>query len=160
MEFYSELLSSPLQIKLLIKQDDDLGVPSYDDIFRDEDDEERGDSGNESDEGSEPSGKRMRYDQVCVEQNRSAWEQQWTWLWIELFMFDYPVTAGGCGEENWEAAGEEGVGGTKVKCFYGDIRVVFVLSYYVWTDTNVSLISQERNPVWLRAVWILWDFCE
>ncbi|TKS78328.1 Cell division control protein 45 -like protein PORC-PI-1 [Collichthys lucidus] len=30
------------QIKLLIKQDDDLGVPSYDDIFRDEDDEEEG----------------------------------------------------------------------------------------------------------------------
>uniref|UniRef100_A0A8C9YUH4 CDC45 cell division cycle 45 homolog (S. cerevisiae) n=1 Tax=Sander lucioperca TaxID=283035 RepID=A0A8C9YUH4_SANLU len=42
------------QIKLLIKQDDDLGVPPYDDIFRDEDDEEGGDSGNESDEGSEP----------------------------------------------------------------------------------------------------------
>uniref|UniRef100_A0A8C9YV90 CDC45 cell division cycle 45 homolog (S. cerevisiae) n=1 Tax=Sander lucioperca TaxID=283035 RepID=A0A8C9YV90_SANLU len=47
------------QIKLLIKQDDDLGVPPYDDIFRDEDDEEGGDSGNESDEGSEPgSGRR------------------------------------------------------------------------------------------------------
>uniref|UniRef100_A0A672J680 CDC45 cell division cycle 45 homolog (S. cerevisiae) n=1 Tax=Salarias fasciatus TaxID=181472 RepID=A0A672J680_SALFA len=56
------------QIKLLIKQDDDLGVPSYDDIFRDEDDEEGGDdSGNESDEGSEPSGKRRRFDEVCVE---------------------------------------------------------------------------------------------
>uniref|UniRef100_A0A665X8B8 CDC45 cell division cycle 45 homolog (S. cerevisiae) n=1 Tax=Echeneis naucrates TaxID=173247 RepID=A0A665X8B8_ECHNA len=49
------------QIKLLIKQDDDLGVPSYDDIFRDEDDEGE-DSGNESDEGSEPSGKRRRFD--------------------------------------------------------------------------------------------------
>uniref|UniRef100_A0A8C4NZT1 Cell division cycle 45 n=1 Tax=Dicentrarchus labrax TaxID=13489 RepID=A0A8C4NZT1_DICLA len=52
------------QIKLLIKQDDDLGVPTYDDIFRDEDDEEGGDSGNESDEGSEPSGKRRRFDEV------------------------------------------------------------------------------------------------
>ncbi|MGH0171354.1 UNVERIFIED_CONTAM: hypothetical protein FKN15_060594 [Acipenser sinensis] len=45
------------QIKLLIKQDDDLGIPSYDDIFRD--DEEEGedgdDSGNESKGGSEPS---------------------------------------------------------------------------------------------------------
>ncbi|MGH0172460.1 UNVERIFIED_CONTAM: hypothetical protein FKN15_071507 [Acipenser sinensis] len=50
------------QIKLLIKQDDDLGIPSYDDIFRD--DEEEGedgdDSGNESEGGSEPSGKRRR----------------------------------------------------------------------------------------------------
>uniref|UniRef100_A0A3P8TJD4 CDC45 cell division cycle 45 homolog (S. cerevisiae) n=1 Tax=Amphiprion percula TaxID=161767 RepID=A0A3P8TJD4_AMPPE len=55
------------QIKLLIKQDDDLGVPSYDDIFRDDDDDEEGDdSGNESDEGSEPSGKRRRFDEVCL----------------------------------------------------------------------------------------------
>lgn len=53
------------QIKLLIKQDDDLGVPSYDDIFRDED-EEGDDSGNESDEGMEPSGKRRRFDEVCI----------------------------------------------------------------------------------------------
>lgn len=54
------------QIKLLIKQDDDLGVPSYDDIFRDDDDEDGdgADSGNESDDGSEPSGKRRRYDEV------------------------------------------------------------------------------------------------
>uniref|UniRef100_A0A3B4YWW0 Cell division cycle 45 n=1 Tax=Stegastes partitus TaxID=144197 RepID=A0A3B4YWW0_9TELE len=54
------------QIKLLIKQDDDLGVPSYDDIFRD-DDEEGDDSGNESDEGSEPSGKRRRFDEILFD---------------------------------------------------------------------------------------------
>uniref|UniRef100_A0A8C3G5B8 CDC45 cell division cycle 45 homolog (S. cerevisiae) n=1 Tax=Cyclopterus lumpus TaxID=8103 RepID=A0A8C3G5B8_CYCLU len=54
------------QIKLLIKQDDDLGVPSYDDIFRDEDEGEGSDSGNESEEGSEPSGKRRRFDEVLV----------------------------------------------------------------------------------------------
>ncbi|TRY60533.1 hypothetical protein DNTS_026951 [Danionella cerebrum] len=53
------------QIKLLIKQDDDLGVPSYDDIFRDEEDDEDAegdgdDSGNESDGSAEPSGKRRR----------------------------------------------------------------------------------------------------
>lgn len=60
------LESSYPQIKLLIKQDDDLGVPSYDDIFQDEDDEEGDDSGNESDEGSEPSGKRRRYDEVTI----------------------------------------------------------------------------------------------
>lgn len=54
------------QIKLLIKQDDDLGVPSYDDVFRDDEDEDSdgGDSGNESDGGSEPSGKRRRFDEV------------------------------------------------------------------------------------------------
>uniref|UniRef100_A0A667Y2F0 CDC45 cell division cycle 45 homolog (S. cerevisiae) n=1 Tax=Myripristis murdjan TaxID=586833 RepID=A0A667Y2F0_9TELE len=55
------------QIKLLIKQDDDLGVPSYDDIFRDEDEEDGDDSGNESDLGSEPSGKRRRFDEGAVE---------------------------------------------------------------------------------------------
>uniref|UniRef100_A0A8C9YVA8 CDC45 cell division cycle 45 homolog (S. cerevisiae) n=1 Tax=Sander lucioperca TaxID=283035 RepID=A0A8C9YVA8_SANLU len=60
------------QIKLLIKQDDDLGVPPYDDIFRDEDDEEGGDSGNESDEGSEPSGKRRRFDEVHSERRGSG----------------------------------------------------------------------------------------
>lgn len=49
----------------MIKQDDDLGVPSYDDIFRDEEEEGGDDSGNESDGGSEPSGKRRRYDEVC-----------------------------------------------------------------------------------------------
>uniref|UniRef100_A0A8C5EH61 CDC45-like protein n=1 Tax=Gouania willdenowi TaxID=441366 RepID=A0A8C5EH61_GOUWI len=61
------------QIKLLIKQDDDLGVPSYDDIFRDEEEnEEGGDSGNESEEGSEPSGKRRRFDEmfVCFSEKR------------------------------------------------------------------------------------------
>ncbi|XDV49573.1 hypothetical protein PO909_018798 [Leuciscus waleckii] len=58
------------QIKLLIKQDDDLGVPSYDDIFRDDDDDEDeerdgDDSGNESEGSAEPSGKRRRYDEAC-----------------------------------------------------------------------------------------------
>lgn len=43
-----------------------MGVPSYDDIFRDEDEDEEGgdDSGNESVDGSEPSGKRRRFDEV------------------------------------------------------------------------------------------------
>ncbi|NWT38723.1 CDC45 protein, partial [Chroicocephalus maculipennis] len=54
------------QIKLLVKQDDDLDVPAYDDIFRDEGDEEdeEEDSENESD-GSEPSEKRRRFEEVC-----------------------------------------------------------------------------------------------
>uniref|UniRef100_A0A8C9IZC1 Cell division cycle 45 n=1 Tax=Panthera tigris altaica TaxID=74533 RepID=A0A8C9IZC1_PANTA len=51
------------QIKLLIKQDDDLEVPAYDDIFRDEEEGEEH-SGNESDNGSEPSVKRTRLEEV------------------------------------------------------------------------------------------------
>lgn len=42
-------------------------MPSYDEIFRDEDEENEDDSGNESDEGSEPSGKRRRFDEVSWE---------------------------------------------------------------------------------------------
>uniref|UniRef100_A0A452TMU5 Cell division cycle 45 n=1 Tax=Ursus maritimus TaxID=29073 RepID=A0A452TMU5_URSMA len=51
------------QIKLLIKQDDDLEVPAYDDIFRDEEEDEEH-SGSESDNGSEPSEKRTRLEEV------------------------------------------------------------------------------------------------
>uniref|UniRef100_A0A8C6XQE9 Cell division cycle 45 n=1 Tax=Naja naja TaxID=35670 RepID=A0A8C6XQE9_NAJNA len=52
------------QVKLLVKQDDDLEIPAYDDIFR----EEEEDSGNES-EGSEPAGKRRRFEEVRFEQS-------------------------------------------------------------------------------------------
>uniref|UniRef100_A0A8C4IPP3 Cell division cycle 45 n=1 Tax=Dicentrarchus labrax TaxID=13489 RepID=A0A8C4IPP3_DICLA len=78
------------QIKLLIKQDDDLGVPTYDDIFRDEDDEEGGDSGNESDEGSEPSGKRRRFDEGAVERRieRQRAKREWEARRREI-LFDY-----------------------------------------------------------------------
>ncbi|TWW60346.1 Cell division control protein 45 -like protein [Takifugu flavidus] len=79
------------QIKLLIKQDDDLGVPSYDDIFRDDDgDEEGGDSGNESDEGSEPSGKRRRFDEGAVERRieRQRAKREWEARRREI-LFDY-----------------------------------------------------------------------
>ncbi|XP_032371866.1 cell division control protein 45 homolog [Etheostoma spectabile] len=78
------------QIKLLIKQDDDLGVPPYDDIFRDEDDEEGGDSGNESDEGSEPSGKRRRFDEGAVERRieRQRAKREWEARRREI-LFDY-----------------------------------------------------------------------
>ncbi|XP_053727440.1 cell division control protein 45 homolog isoform X1 [Synchiropus splendidus] len=67
------------QIKLLIKQDDDLGVPSYDDIFRDDEGEEDEDSGNESDEGSEPSGKRRRYDEGALERRIERQRQKREW---------------------------------------------------------------------------------
>ncbi|XP_068559651.1 cell division control protein 45 homolog [Cebidichthys violaceus] len=77
------------QIKLLIKQDDDLGVPPYDDIFRD-DEEEGGDSGNESDEGSEPSGKRRRFDEGAVERriDRQRAKREWEARRREI-LFDY-----------------------------------------------------------------------
>lgn len=116
--FCNLTLSQP-QIKLLIKQDDNLGVPSYDDIFRDEDDEEGGDSGNESDEGSEPSGKRRRFDEVRVEQickhhwNETVWND---FDGCDINICDH-VVAGSSWEENWETASKEGVGSTKVKCF-------------------------------------------
>ncbi|XP_019741931.1 cell division control protein 45 homolog [Hippocampus comes] len=79
------------QIKLLIKQDDDLGVPSYDEIFRDDDeDEEGGDSGNESDEGTEPSGKRRRFDEGSVERRieRQREKREWEARRREI-LFDY-----------------------------------------------------------------------
>uniref|UniRef100_A0A8C6T8D9 CDC45 cell division cycle 45 homolog (S. cerevisiae) n=1 Tax=Neogobius melanostomus TaxID=47308 RepID=A0A8C6T8D9_9GOBI len=79
------------QVKLLIKQDDDLGVPSYDDIFRDEDEEEEGDdSGNDSDDGSEPSGKRRRFDEGALERRieRQRAKREWEARRREI-LFDY-----------------------------------------------------------------------
>ncbi|XP_071339655.1 cell division control protein 45 homolog [Trachinotus anak] len=87
------------QIKLLIKQDDDLGVPSYDDIFRDEDDQEGGDSGNESDEGSEPSGKRRRFDEGAVERRierqraRREWEARRREILFDYEQYEYHGTS-------------------------------------------------------------------
>lgn len=79
------------QVKLLIKQDDDLGVPSYDDIFRDEEDEDDGeDSGNDSDDGSEPSGKRRRFDEGALERRieRQRAKREWEARRREI-LFDY-----------------------------------------------------------------------
>ncbi|KAF4790345.1 Cell division control protein 45 like protein [Turdus rufiventris] len=59
------------QIKLLVKQDDELDVPAYDDIFRDEEDEEE-DSEDESD-GSEPSEKRRRFEESAMVMFDLAW---------------------------------------------------------------------------------------
>ncbi|XP_023133248.1 cell division control protein 45 homolog [Amphiprion ocellaris] len=87
------------QIKLLIKQDDDLGVPSYDDIFRDDDDEEGDDSGNESDEGSEPSGKRRRFDEGAVERRierqraRREWEARRREILFDYEQYEYHGTS-------------------------------------------------------------------
>uniref|UniRef100_A0A8C5VB54 Cell division cycle 45 n=1 Tax=Microcebus murinus TaxID=30608 RepID=A0A8C5VB54_MICMU len=57
------------QIKLLIKQDDDLEVPAYDDIFRDDEEDEEH-LGNDKPSGSEPSEKRTRLEEEIVEQTR------------------------------------------------------------------------------------------
>lgn len=79
------------QVKLLIKQDDDLGVPSYDDIFRDEEDEDEGDdSGNDSDDSSEPSGKRRRFDEGALERRieRQRAKREWEARRREI-LFDY-----------------------------------------------------------------------
>uniref|UniRef100_A0A452TLU9 Cell division cycle 45 n=1 Tax=Ursus maritimus TaxID=29073 RepID=A0A452TLU9_URSMA len=62
-ELETAFLEHKEQIKLLIKQDDDLEVPAYDDIFRDEEEDEEH-SGSESDNGSEPSEKRTRLEEV------------------------------------------------------------------------------------------------
>uniref|UniRef100_A0A670JLH8 Cell division cycle 45 n=1 Tax=Podarcis muralis TaxID=64176 RepID=A0A670JLH8_PODMU len=75
-ELETAFLEHKDQIKLLVKQDDDLEIPAYDDIFRDDEEEE--DSGNESD-GSEPSGKRRRFEEEIVERTmkrrqRREWE--------------------------------------------------------------------------------------
>lgn len=81
------------QIKLLIKQDDDLDIPTYDEIFRDEEDdedEEGNDSGNDSDDGSEPSGKRRRFDEGAVERRieRQRAKREWEARRREI-LFDY-----------------------------------------------------------------------
>ncbi|XP_067911435.1 cell division control protein 45 homolog isoform X1 [Heterodontus francisci] len=86
------------QVKLLIKQDDDLGVPAYDDLFRDEDDENSEDSGNES-EGSEPSGKRRRFDEVAMERRidrrrqRREWENRRQEILFEYEQYEYHGTS-------------------------------------------------------------------
>ncbi|XP_068956922.1 cell division control protein 45 homolog isoform X2 [Petaurus breviceps papuanus] len=62
------------QIKLLIKQDDDLEVPAYDDIFRDEDEDEDGEEKSDSEsEGLEPSEKRTRLEESAMVMFDLAW---------------------------------------------------------------------------------------
>ncbi|XP_062999774.1 cell division control protein 45 homolog [Elgaria multicarinata webbii] len=84
------------QIKLLVKEDDDLEIPAYDDIFRDEEDEEE-DSGNESD-GSEPSGKRRRFEEEIVERTmkrrqRREWEARRQEIIFDYEQYEYHGTS-------------------------------------------------------------------
>ncbi|KAM9476333.1 cell division control protein 45 homolog isoform 2-T2 [Clarias gariepinus] len=88
------------QIKLLIK-DEDLGVPSFDDIFRDDEDENSDgqDSGNESDGGSEPSGKRRRFDEGALERRierqreRREWEARRRDILFDYEQYEYHGTS-------------------------------------------------------------------
>ncbi|XP_074868711.1 cell division control protein 45 homolog [Carettochelys insculpta] len=84
------------QIKLLVKQDDDLEIPAYDDIFRDENEDEE-DSGNESD-GSEPSGKRKRFEEDFVERTmkrrqRREWEARRQEILFDYEQYEYHGTS-------------------------------------------------------------------
>nr|AAD08999.1 CDC45L [Mus musculus]AAD09000.1 CDC45L [Mus musculus]AAD09001.1 CDC45L [Mus musculus] len=75
------------QIKLLIKQEDDLEVPAYDDIFRDEaEDEDLSDSDGD---GSEPSEKRTRLEEEIVERNRKRRQRKEWEARRKDILFDY-----------------------------------------------------------------------
>ncbi|GCC28652.1 hypothetical protein chiPu_0007084 [Chiloscyllium punctatum] len=86
------------QVKLLIKQDDDLGVPAYDDLFRDEEVKNSEDSGNES-EGSEPSEKRRRFDEAALERRidrrrqHREWEERRREILFEYEQYEYHGTS-------------------------------------------------------------------
>ncbi|KAF4011514.1 hypothetical protein G4228_004344 [Cervus hanglu yarkandensis] len=85
------------QIKLLIKQDDDLEVPAYEDIFRDEEEDEEH-SGNESDEGSEPSEKRTRLEEEIAERTlkrrqRREWEARRKDILFDYEQYEYHGTS-------------------------------------------------------------------
>ncbi|XP_004695024.1 PREDICTED: cell division control protein 45 homolog [Condylura cristata] len=85
------------QIKLLIKQDDDLEVPAYDDIFRDEEDDEDH-LGDESEDGSEPSEKRTRLEEEIVEQTmkrrqRREWEARRRDILFDYEQYEYHGTS-------------------------------------------------------------------
>lgn len=85
------------QIKLLIKQDDDLEVPAYDDIFRDEEDDED-QLEDESEDGSEPSEKRTRLEEEIVEQTmkrrqRREWEARRRDILFDYEQYEYHGTS-------------------------------------------------------------------
>ncbi|CAH6792066.1 cell division control protein 45 homolog [Phodopus roborovskii] len=84
------------QIKLLIKQEDDLEVPAYDDIFRDEAEDEDL-SGSDSD-GSEPSEKRTRLEEEIVarttkRKQRREWEARRRDILFDYEQYEYYGTS-------------------------------------------------------------------
>ncbi|KAL6046665.1 hypothetical protein STEG23_017571 [Scotinomys teguina] len=84
------------QIKLLIKQEDDLEVPAYDDIFRDEAEDEDL-SGSDSD-GSEPSEKRTRLEEETAarttkRRQRREWEARRRDILFDYEQYEYYGTS-------------------------------------------------------------------
>nr|XP_048308238.1 cell division control protein 45 homolog isoform X3 [Myodes glareolus] len=84
------------QIKLLIKQEDDLEVPAYDDIFRDEAEDEDL-SGSDSD-GSEPSEKRSRLEEEILarttkRRQRREWEARRRDILFDYEQYEYYGTS-------------------------------------------------------------------
>lgn len=84
------------QIKLLIKQEDDLEVPAYDDIFRDEAEDEDL-SGSDSD-GSEPSEKRTRLEEEILarttkRRQRREWEARRRDILFDYEQYEYYGTS-------------------------------------------------------------------
>ncbi|CAK6440276.1 unnamed protein product [Pipistrellus nathusii] len=85
------------QIKLLIKQDDDLEVPAYDDIFRD-DEEEDEEHSEDKDDGSEPSEKRPRLEEEIVAETmkrreRREWEARRRDILFDYEQYEYHGTS-------------------------------------------------------------------
>ncbi|KAM7051117.1 cell division control protein 45 homolog [Molossus nigricans] len=85
------------QIKLLIKQDDDLEIPAYDDIFRDEEEEDEH-SEYQKDDGSEPSEKRTRLEEEIVAETmkrreRREWEARRRDILFDYEQYEYHGTS-------------------------------------------------------------------
>uniref|UniRef100_A0AAA9RYF9 Cell division cycle 45 n=2 Tax=Bos TaxID=9903 RepID=A0AAA9RYF9_BOVIN len=96
-ELETAFLEHKEQIRLLIKQDDDLEVPAYEDIFRDEEEDEEH-SGNEGDEGSEPSEKRTRLEEEIAAQTlkrrqRREWEARRRDVLFDYEQYEYHGTS-------------------------------------------------------------------
>uniref|UniRef100_A0A8C8T375 Cell division cycle 45 n=1 Tax=Peromyscus maniculatus bairdii TaxID=230844 RepID=A0A8C8T375_PERMB len=96
-ELETAFLEHKEQIKLLIKQEDDLEVPAYDDIFRDEAEDEDL-SGSESDDGSEPSEKRTRLEEEIAarttkRRQRREWEARRRDILFDYEQYEYYGTS-------------------------------------------------------------------
>ncbi|XP_072044064.1 cell division control protein 45 homolog [Amphiura filiformis] len=82
------------QIRLLMAPDEDDNIPAYEEVFRNE--ESDGDeSGIESDDSTEPSGKRRRFDEATIErqierrQKKRQWEDKRNKIMFEYTEYSY-----------------------------------------------------------------------
>ncbi|XP_040859450.1 cell division control protein 45 homolog [Ochotona curzoniae] len=87
------------QIKLLIKQDDDLEVPAYEEIFRDDEEDEEHSGEDSDDQGAEePSGKRLRLEEEIIERTtkrrqRREWEARRRDILFDYEQYEYHGTS-------------------------------------------------------------------